>query len=46
MLRRSVLIIDLDGRITYRWDVPNPPRLPTADETLAALRDQPTPHSQ
>jgi peroxiredoxin len=46
VLRRSVLIVDRDGRITYRWDVPDPPRLPTADETLAALRELPTPPAQ
>ena len=39
VLRRSVLVINPDARITYRWDVPDPPRLPTADEVLSALRD-------
>jgi peroxiredoxin len=39
VLRRSVLIIKPDARIVYRWDVPDPPRLPTADEVLTALRD-------
>jgi len=38
ILRRSVLVINPDGRIVYRWDVPDPPRLPTVDEVLAALR--------
>jgi peroxiredoxin len=38
VLRRSVLVIDRDQRIVYRWDVPDPPRLPTADEVLEALR--------
>jgi peroxiredoxin len=38
ILRRSVLIINPDGRIIYRWDVPDPPRLPAADEVLDALR--------
>ena len=36
--RRCVLVISPDGKITYRWDVPDPPRLPTADEVLDALR--------
>jgi thiol peroxidase len=39
VLRRSVLIIDPDGTIVYRWDVPDPPRLPTADEVVSALRN-------
>ena len=39
VLRRSVLIINSNGTIVYRWDVPDPPRLPTADEVLGALRD-------
>ena len=39
VLRRSVLVINPDGRIVYRWDVPDPPRLPTVDEVLGALRD-------
>jgi peroxiredoxin len=39
VLRRSVLAINPDGKIVYRWDVPDPPRLPTADEVLKALRD-------
>jgi peroxiredoxin len=39
VLRRSVLVIDSTARIVYRWDVPDPPRLPTADEVLRALRD-------
>ena len=38
LLRRAVLVIDPTGKITYRWDVPDPPRLPTADEVLTALR--------
>ena len=38
VLRRSVLLIDSNGTIVYRWDVPDPPRLPTADEVLSALR--------
>ena len=36
--RRAVLVISPEGKITYRWDVPDPPRLPTADEVLTALR--------
>ena len=39
VLRRSVLVINPDGRIVYRWDAPDPPRLPTVDEVLGALRD-------
>ncbi len=39
VLRRSVLVINPDGKIVYRWDVPDPPRLPTTDEVLTALRD-------
>jgi peroxiredoxin len=38
ILRRSVLVIYPDGKIVYRWDVPDPPRLPTVDEVLDALR--------
>ena len=38
ILRRSVLVINPDRKIVYRWDVPDPPRLPTADEVLDALR--------
>ena len=41
VLRRSVFVIQRDGSIVYRWDVPDPPRLPTADEVLAALRNAP-----
>jgi glutaredoxin-dependent peroxiredoxin len=36
--RRAVLVINPDGKIIYRWDVPDPPRLPTADEVLDAMR--------
>ena len=38
ILRRVVFVIAPDGKIVYRWDVPDPPRLPTADEVLDALR--------
>jgi peroxiredoxin len=38
LLRRSVLVINPDATIAYRWDVPDPPRLPTVDEVLEALR--------
>jgi peroxiredoxin len=38
ILRRCVLVVAPDGKIAYRWDVPDPPRLPTADEVLGALR--------
>jgi peroxiredoxin len=37
VIRRAVLIIDRDGKIVYRWDVPDPPRVPTASEVLDAL---------
>ena len=37
ILRRTVFVIQPDGKIVYRWDVPDPPRLPTADEVLGAL---------
>ncbi len=39
VLRRSVLVISRDGNIVYRWNVPDPPRLPTVDEVLKPLRD-------
>jgi thiol peroxidase len=38
VLRRTVFIVGRDGKITYRWDNPDPPGLPKADEVLAALR--------
>lgn len=38
VLRRAVLVINPDGKVVYRWDVPDPPRLPTADEVLDAMR--------
>jgi glutaredoxin-dependent peroxiredoxin len=37
VLRRTVFIVGQDGKITYRWDNPDPPGLPRADEVLAAL---------
>jgi peroxiredoxin len=37
ILRRTVFVIDPDGTIRYRWDVPDPPRIPTADEILEVL---------
>ena len=40
ILRRAVFVIAPEGKIVYRWDVPDPPRLPTADEVLEALRGQ------
>jgi len=36
--RRCVLVINSDGKITYRWDVPDPPRLPSVDEVLSGMR--------
>jgi len=38
VLRRAVLVIDPSGQIIYRWDVPDPPRLPASEEVLQALR--------
>ena len=38
ILRRTVFVIDTDGTIRFRWDVPDPPRIPTADEILEAIR--------
>ena len=38
ILRRAVLLISTDGKLAYRWDVPDPPRLPTVDEVLDAMR--------
>lgn len=38
VLRRTVLVIDPQGQITYRWDVPDPPRLPTSREVVDAMR--------
>ena len=38
ILRRAVLVVGQDGKVIYRWDVPDPPRLPTADEVLDAVR--------
>jgi peroxiredoxin len=46
VLRRAVLVIGQDGRIVYRWDVPDPPRLPTVDEVLPALKEARTPQPQ
>ena len=43
VLRRSVLVINPDGKLVYRWDVPDPPRLPTANEVLDALRQTTAP---
>jgi peroxiredoxin len=45
VLRRAVLLVDQNQKIVYRWDVPDPPRLPTADEVLEALRKIPTPQA-
>jgi peroxiredoxin len=38
VLRRAVLVIGSDGKLAYRWDVPDPPRIPTADEILQGMR--------
>ena len=37
VLRRAVLLIGQDGRLAYRWDVPDPPRIPQVDEILPAI---------
>ena len=39
VLKRAVFVIDRDGTISYRWDVPDPPALPKADEVLQAVRE-------
>jgi peroxiredoxin len=36
--RRAVLVIGQNGKLVYRWDVPDPPRLPNADEVLEGMR--------
>jgi peroxiredoxin len=41
VLRRSVLTIDTQGRLVYRWDVPDPPRIPSVEEILDAIRKIP-----
>jgi peroxiredoxin (alkyl hydroperoxide reductase subunit C) len=41
ILRRTVLILDPEGTLVYRWDVPDPPRVPNPDEILTALRNPP-----
>lgn len=38
ILKRTVLVVDRDGTITYRWDVPDPPGLPKADDVLEEVR--------
>jgi peroxiredoxin len=38
VVRRAVLVISSEGKVTYRWDVPDPPRLPSADEVLSGMR--------
>jgi len=38
VLRRAVLVINPESKVVYRWDVPDPPRIPTADEVLNGLR--------
>jgi peroxiredoxin len=38
VLRRAVFVIGPDGKLLYRWDVPDPPRLPVPDEVLGAMR--------
>src|SRR5215211_2974916 len=38
VLKRAVFVIDRDRTIRYRWDVPEPPALPKADEVLGEVR--------
>ena len=38
ILRRAVLVIGTDGKVAYRWDVPDPPRLPNVNEVLDGMR--------
>ena len=38
ILRRAVLVIGTDGKVVYRWDVPDPPRLPSVNEVLDGMR--------
>jgi peroxiredoxin len=38
IIKRAVLVINPDGKVVYRWDVPDPPRLPTVNEVLDAMR--------
>jgi hypothetical protein len=39
VLRRTVLVITPDRKLAYRWDVPDPPRIPTVDEIIVAVRE-------
>jgi len=38
ILRRAVLVIGQDSKVVYRWDVPDPPRLPSVNEVLDGMR--------
>ena len=38
VLRRTVFVIGPDGKIGYRWDVPDPPRIPNTGEILPEVR--------
>ena len=38
VLRRAVLVIGSDGKLMYRWDVPDPPRIPLAQEVLDGMQ--------
>ena len=37
VLKRTVFVVGSDGKITYRWDNPDPPGLPKSADVLAAL---------
>lgn len=38
ILRRAVLVVSPEGKLVYRWDVPDPPRIPTAQEVLEGMK--------
>jgi peroxiredoxin len=38
ILRRAVLVIGQHSKVVYRWDVPDPPRLPSVNEVLDGMR--------
>ena len=38
VLRRTVFVIGRDGKLAYRWDVPDPPRIPNPGEILPEVR--------
>jgi glutaredoxin-dependent peroxiredoxin len=38
LLKRTVFVLDRDGTIAHRWDNPDPPTIPRADDVLAEIR--------